>query len=87
MTYNKGDRVQIKSMDILPLDGYDYHDYLYFAPLMSRYCGMIVTIKCPADPRDATSKRVYEVSGNSWLWHEDWLININPFLLDEDFEI
>ena len=87
MSFNKGDTVQIKSKDDMPLDDNGYNDYLFFAFAMFRYCGNIVKLKCHADPRDATSGKVWEVDGNSWLWHEDWLININPFLSDSDFEI
>lgn len=52
---------------------------------MERYCGNEVAIYGKADPRDATSDRVWEVSGNTWMWHENWLIK--TFLSDEDFDI
>jgi hypothetical protein len=87
MSFSEGDTVRIKPKDYITLDENGYCDYLFFAPVMFRYCGNIVNLKCHVDTRDATSDKVWEVTGNSWLWHEDWLININPFLSDKDFEI
>lgn len=87
MSFSEGDTVRIKPKDYITLDENGYHDYLFFAPVMFRYCGNIVKLKHHADTRDAISDKVWEVTGNSWLWHEAWLININPFLSDKDFEI
>ena len=86
-----GDIVKIKSEKEIKmsLDEDGYHDYLFFAFGMEFYFGKEVTLVSKVNDRaDATSERVWLVTGNTWMWHENWLHPLSSnFLLDEDFDL
>lgn len=88
--FKPGDRVKIKSeWDIKFSLEAGYHDYLFFAVGMERYCDQEVTLVSKVTNKaHATSYRVWLVTGNTWMWHENWLHLLSSnFLSDEDFDI
>ena len=80
-----GDKVKIKPYEdiIKDLDEHDvYKDSLFFdLERMRLYCGSTLELRS----REDGTRNVWNVVGNSWYWHEDWMEF--EFLKDEDFEI